>query len=849
MIPILYESTETAFTSNGLGRLSDCISCVVTEQRNGVYEVEFEYPITGAHFDEITEGRIIACTHDETGDVQPFDIYAHSAPIDGIVTFNAHHISYRQAGITVKPFTAGSCTEALNGIKTNSVNTNAFTYWTDKSVTGSFKVETPRPARALLCGEEGSILDVFGTAEYEFDKFAVKLHSRRGTTSGITIRYGKNLVNIEDAIDYSDSYTGVVPFWAKDNAFVNVSGWVVRSGNASYGNRDIIVPLDLSDQFENQPTASALQTLATSKLSSSNAWNPKETIKVDFVQLWQTEEYKEYAPLQRVHLCDTVSVVYPALGLTADGIKVVEIRYNVLLNRYDEMTLGDAPQSYAALIQGDTSAKLDEMMSQISGVEAEIQEAIDNATALITGGNGGYIKINYNANDEPFELLIMDSDDVNTANKLWRWNIGGLGYSKTGYNGTYGTAITMDGAIVADYITAGTLTANLIKAGLLADTSGKNTWNLETGAMTLRDATFYGTDADTTVTIGDTLEMVHASPSSTIPFVRLSDKYGVSTYDHLDLYADKIAFYRSNLPTFSISLSSGNHLEFDGYVTFDDSVTCEAEIFASEGLYVGNGGQIGAEDVNHQATIVRSTLDSSCDISALVDSALNNNSTNPVENKAIYSALQNKADASVLSSYAPLDSPALTGSPTAPTPSSGDSSTALATTAFVQDAVSGATTSGYSGSLSEYRTTSLWGALVGNSYVYASGLIGSNDSNVWTNGLLTRHSGTIGSNVKIAAPFITVDVSAALSINANSYASGTITLVPSDFEHDGVAWRPVAISSYTTTGGNSANCPLYRFKLDMASGQIQYGVKNVATAAATPTITFTLLCFPAVTTS
>ena len=296
MIPILYESTETNFKSNGLGRLSDCISCVVHEERNGVYECEFEYPITGAHYDEIIKGRIIACVHDEVGDIQPFDIYKRTAPIDGVVTFFAHHISYRQNGIVVKPFTASSCTQAMQGLKTNSTSTNPFTYWTNKSVNASFSLDIPKTLKALLGGVEGSILDVFGTGEYEFDKFTVKLHTHRGDDTGIQIRYGKNLIDLQDDIDCTDCYTGVVPYWINSSGetqeLVHLSTWVVDSGKPTYGSRSIIIPMDLTGEFETKPTETQLREKALAKLNDNEPWLPKESITVDFVQLWQTEEYK-----------------------------------------------------------------------------------------------------------------------------------------------------------------------------------------------------------------------------------------------------------------------------------------------------------------------------------------------------------------------------------------------------------------------------------------------------------------------------------------------------------------------------------------------------------------------------
>ena len=132
MIPILYENTETAFTTNGLGRLN-CIRCIVTEERNGIYECEFDLPVSDPMFEEVKIGRIIACTHDEEGDVQPFDIYKKSEPINGVVTFYASHISYRLNEITVEPFTALSCSAALTALKTNSVGANPFTFTTDKA--------------------------------------------------------------------------------------------------------------------------------------------------------------------------------------------------------------------------------------------------------------------------------------------------------------------------------------------------------------------------------------------------------------------------------------------------------------------------------------------------------------------------------------------------------------------------------------------------------------------------------------------------------------------------------------------------------------------------------------------
>lgn len=837
MIPILYEKTETAFTSNGICRLSDCISCTVHEERNGEYECEFQYPVSGAHFSDIYEGRIIACTHDETGDVQPFDIYAHTAPIDGVVTFNAHHISYRQSGITVKPFTASGIAAAIAAIKSNSVNTNDFTYWTNKSTAGDFAVTEPRPARALLCGEEGSLLDVFGSGEYEFDKFTVKLHSARGSASGVSIRYGKNLVDFEEQTDYSDSYTGIVPYWIGTDSndqevLVNVTNWVVRSGQTSYGSRDIIIPVDMTDKFDSQPTAAQLQTAAENDLSAGQYWLPTQTIKVDFVQLWQTEEYKQFAPLQRVKLCDTVSVYYPALDVTIPTVKVIETTYNVLLERYDEMVLGDAQKTFAAMITESVNVDLSgyAKLTDLAGVEGEIQTAVNTATQLITGGSGGYVYIKPDANGKPQEILIMNTADINTATKVWRWNVNGLGYSSTGYSGTYGTAITMNGAIVADFITTGTLTANLIKAGVISDASNKNSWNMTSGAMTLRDATFYGNNDQMITQIGDTLYMRNEDTSTDVAMIHLRDADvgggGTTIYKHARLWADRL--------TFTASDNSMASLIYSGSQTFQVTKNIEADGYLKgANVYATNkiGGQSGAA-----ATLQYTTIDNTCNISALVDSALSASSTNPVQNKAINTALQSKADASLVNGLAPLASPALTGTPTAPTAASGTNTTQIATTAFVQAALSGlsgyaptdhkstATTYGVGDgqnyghlklSDSTSNTSSVSGGVAATPYAVKAAVTAANNyTDDKLNGVGTIYSATITTG-SVASGTTYKDITDEMVLPAGRY----VLFGKADFNAQATA-SSRAISIYNVTDSTGLDDALVRVNVTSQGGHI-----------------------------
>lgn len=359
MIPILFEKTETEFTSNGLGRLN-CSRCIVTEERNGIYECEFDLPVTDPMFNEVQMGRIIASTHDEEGDVQPFDIYKKSEPINGVVTFYASHISYRLNEITVEPFTALSCSDALAGLKTNSIGSNPFTFTTDKAVSSEYNLKAPASLRGLLAGQENSILDVYGKGEYVFDKFNVALYVNRGTDTDVSIRYGKNLAEYTGEIDYASTYNGVVPFWAGDvyddetgastPTLITLTEKYISAGQPLPGGRLVLVPMDLSSAFGEPPTEDQLRSRATSRLNNSAAWLPSQNLTINFVQLWQTEEYKDLAPLEKVRLCDTVLVDIPMYGVSGLRIKIIRVVWDALLERYSEMELGTAQATLASTI-------------------------------------------------------------------------------------------------------------------------------------------------------------------------------------------------------------------------------------------------------------------------------------------------------------------------------------------------------------------------------------------------------------------------------------------------------------------------------------------------------------------
>ena len=481
MKPRLYPENETNFESNGLGPLSDALTCTVEENRNGAFELSMEYPVTGVLFDELKHGSIIFAPPNDSSEPQPFRVYGKSTPLSGVVTVRAKHISYQLSHIPVSPFTAGICAAALQGLKTNAVEPCPFDFWTDKETVATFTVKEPASARSLLGGVAGSVLDVYG-GEYEFDRYKVKLHKARGTDSGVVIAYGKNLVDIDQEESIENTITGVYPYYKDtDGNVLELPEKVVSSASAQNFPYPRTVPLDCSQEWQETPSVEQLRAYASAYVEKEGIGVPSVSLKVSFVPLWQTEEYKAIAPAERLNLCDIATVRFEKLGVNARA-KVVQTVYDVLAGRYESITLGEASTNLA-----DTIVAQDKAINAKADT-SDLEAAAANASAWITGNKGGYVVLRRNADGQPYELLIMDKPTIEEATKVWRFNKSGLGYSSTGYNGTYGLAMTQDGQIVADYITTGTLSANLLRAGVLQDKTGK-VFKLDLDAGTL-DANF-----------------------------------------------------------------------------------------------------------------------------------------------------------------------------------------------------------------------------------------------------------------------------------------------------------------------------------------------------------------------
>ena len=524
MIPVLYEKNESTFTHNGLGTLPDAALCLITEERNGIFELSMNYPVTGLHYGDLQIGRTIKARNAYNGE-QLFDIYAISRPMNGLVTINAQHISYRLNQKVLLPCTAGSCTAAMTAIENHILDGSDFDFWTDKTVTANWKCETPKNVRSALGGAEGSVLDVYGPGEYEWDNFDVKFYQHRGADTGVSIRYGKNLVDLVADEDGADVYTACVAYYTAQNGTVVYTSKVKTSEWSA--TNDLVSTIDMAQFFTPPagasdswtPTTSEMETKALQLMTANNVAAVAQNLKVEFELLSQTKEYENLAALERVNLCDTITVTHPGMGVNVK-VKVIKTVWNALLDRYDSLELGEPTANFANTITAGLSQSLEDIKAELGDKVdwSHMDIAIANATELITGGAGGYVVLGQNADGEPNEIFIMDAPDQANAVNIIRLNKNGVGFSTQGINGPYTNAWTIDGHLVADFIDTGVLDASIMTAGIITDRTNTNYWNLESGDFHLSGGTNIGNNN----TVGKTVvacdvEYGNSSSSSTAP--------------------------------------------------------------------------------------------------------------------------------------------------------------------------------------------------------------------------------------------------------------------------------------------------------------------------------------------
>lgn len=370
MKPILYEAQEKGFTTNGLGILTDAISCYVDAEINSTYEMEMQYPADGIHFGEIRRNAVILAKPDTRAAPQPFRIYRITKPIGGTVKVFARHIAYDLAGIPISPFKAENAAEAMAGIRENAAVDCPFTFGTDKTASGTMEFDTPRDGWSALGFSKGGILSVYG-GELDFDRFTIQLRERLGTDNGVTIRYGKNLRSFQQDENCADVYTGVYPYYkGKDGAIISLDEKVIPAE----GNYDHIKiqTVDLTKYFGEAPTQEQLRDKARDYIRDNKIGVPKVSWTIGYVQLSQTEEYKGMQLMDDIQLGDSVTVIFPRMNVNVTS-RVVKTKYNVLCDRHESISIGEVKKTLSDTI-AEQSSEVSRLGGGLASAEAKIEE-------------------------------------------------------------------------------------------------------------------------------------------------------------------------------------------------------------------------------------------------------------------------------------------------------------------------------------------------------------------------------------------------------------------------------------------------------------------------------------------
>lgn len=479
MKPTLHDANSVDFDNNGIGVLVDALSCEVTEELNGIYELSMRYPITGRYYSEIKLRALIVAKPNKSDTPQPFRIYRITKPLNGIVTIYAEHISYDLSGIPVNPFTANNAKDAVAAIKANCELQNPFVIYTDKTTSAKMTVDTPRSARACISGQQGSLVDTY-TGNLHFDRYKVSLLTRRGADNGVKLVYGKNLTDLKQEENISVTYTGIYPYAVDMNGVLTVLSEKILHAEGNFG-FERIKEVDLSSEFQSEEegattiTEDMLRDAALRYMSSHSFGKPKVSINVSFVNLADTVEYQNIAFLEDVALGDSVMVEFIKLGVSVVA-KCVKTIFNALTEKFSSVVIGETNKTISDSL-ADVPTK-EYIKQEDNSTRAALTAAIQRATAVLNGANGGVFEILDENNDGINDAWILRSYD---NLKYLKATKDGIGITTDGGN-TYTTALTADG-INASAITTGILSAERIDADNLKVRAANITGELHIGQM------------------------------------------------------------------------------------------------------------------------------------------------------------------------------------------------------------------------------------------------------------------------------------------------------------------------------------------------------------------------------
>lgn len=417
MIPVLYSADQLTYTTNGIGRLVEAISCKVTEELNGIFELEMEYPVNGKYYPQIQNGGIIGVIYN--GKLQPFDINKLTIKSDGICTVNASHVSNRLAFNWTVGFgydtTVDIIIQQLNAIAQAPYASN-FHFYTDLASTDPVFFPHIVNAKEML----GSLAEQFA-AELEYDVRDAKLLTRRGTDTGLKVAYGKNVEELDREIDWSGTWNGICPYYESETTLIST---ITAQEAIQVVPQTPLIPAYVNFYEEigdHVPTEQELHDAGVAYMNAHQPWIPSDSTQAIVLEVTDDD------PVKDLRIGDTLTVLFTQSGTIKENARVVGVEYNVLLERNNNVTVGTPKKEYVAIsgIEGDrfvtypdfnaklanypTKAEMSNLFS-VSTVSGSITVAANNANDVtLTGSKSGY---------RPIGVVGVDSQSTGSASAI-----------------------------------------------------------------------------------------------------------------------------------------------------------------------------------------------------------------------------------------------------------------------------------------------------------------------------------------------------------------------------------------------------------------------------------------------
>ncbi|EGP5246873.1 hypothetical protein EFL49_11685 [Enterococcus faecium] len=481
---------EHLYDTQGLGALSDWLTATVSNKLNGAEIFQGTYPISGTNADLIVEGRIIQCYVDENRAKQRLRIYyAKTSVIGNTIEVKAEPIFNDIRKSVLNKYDSGTekitATQAWQNAKVlaKPAIPSHFSFSSLVDTLANVKIEKANFLE-FFGGKEGSILDRFH-GEFLKDNNTLRHETRLGTDHKIKAIYTKNLTGLDLEIDAQSVLVGVYPFIS----------------SSSEGEDEITLPEEVifTDYVEDYPAGyvsfvdfkdkatdvASLREAAKDWLKTNiDKQKPQVSGSIELVPLRHQRGYEKFVDLEKVSMGDGVDVYHPQLKVNMSA-RIVEYTFNVLTNSYDKLVVGNVKTNFLENTENNVNNLINDAIDQLKNggeISDLINDIVDHQTDMITGQDGGYVLLD--PKEAPSRILIMDAPDKNTARNVLQINNAGIGFSKTGINGTYDTAWTLDGGFNASFITAGEIVGITIRGTTLISDGTDYRTSIANGKMT-----------------------------------------------------------------------------------------------------------------------------------------------------------------------------------------------------------------------------------------------------------------------------------------------------------------------------------------------------------------------------